>query len=204
MSNYSARQALQWLTRAGYLFYQRLKSGHTIWHVYSEPKPAETPVLKPQIEIPNLDFQNVLVNTENFTKYDNTPPPLPDTEQNPVVVSDKVKAQLAESMKPNQVPTACKLLSQLTQEQIQSVMLVFMAMSAKGHISNKVGYLIKLINLAKNDALDASERPHTGQISKPLESRITETKKRLESAQNAKIDNVAFFEMLRDRYGYSG
>ncbi|MFI3179640.1 MAG: hypothetical protein QX188_08800, partial [Methylococcaceae bacterium] len=65
LTAYKVRKGLRWLCSAGFAAYIRLKSGHTIWQIFSKPnlqQPEEnthSPVLMPQVEIPQMAFQPV-------------------------------------------------------------------------------------------------------------------------------------------------
>ena len=65
IGTHSIRSALKNLMQAGYIFYRRLASGHTIWTIYDTPQSITQPVdIQPQTDNPHADFQHVIVNTD--------------------------------------------------------------------------------------------------------------------------------------------
>ncbi len=204
LSSYSARQALQWLADAGYVAYQRLKSGHTIWSVYDHPNP-QTRVVMPRVENPQMGNQTDLVKTEAIIKTERlqAPEPIPTIEPDKnVVVScqeERPPILLPDSIKPNQQLAARKLLSNVTKDQLTAIMLVFNTAIASKNIANPIGYLHQLVKAAQEGTLTApsATQPTT------IDQRIAKERQRRESeAKRAKVDNVSFFEMLAKEYGY--
>jgi hypothetical protein len=103
LSAYATKKALRWLCSAGYAAWVRLKTGHTIWHIFSNPKVVSStifanpnrnpelslaqpetvysPVIPPQFENSQVDNQPVLVISE--TEEINKPLPAPEPEPEP-------------------------------------------------------------------------------------------------------------------------
>ena len=77
LTAYAIKKALRWLCSAGFAVYTRLKTGHTIWKVFDNPqaqhqKTGYSPAITPQVEIPQVAFQPVLVKTETEKKKETT------------------------------------------------------------------------------------------------------------------------------------
>jgi hypothetical protein len=97
LSAYAIKKGLRWLCSAGFAAYTRLKSGHTIWRIFDNPqaqpkaKTAYSPVIPPQVEIPQVGNQPVLVRikTEEINKpLPKQPPEIPEPIQEQQVVVD--------------------------------------------------------------------------------------------------------------------
>ena len=73
IGSHSARSALKNLMQAGYVFYKRLASGHTIWTIYDKPQNKSQVIdIQPQTDNPYSGFQPVIVNTEKETNKKTT------------------------------------------------------------------------------------------------------------------------------------
>lgn len=81
LGTHSIRQALKWLQQTCYIFYERLKTGHTIWKIFDKPqvspetKAAYSPVISPQVEKPRVENQPVLVRIKEEINKETTTPP---------------------------------------------------------------------------------------------------------------------------------
>ena len=72
LSAYAVKKALRQIKEYGYAIVKRFKDGHTMWHFFDTPKrdlPSVTPVFKPQVEIPPVENQPVLINKETIINY---------------------------------------------------------------------------------------------------------------------------------------
>lgn len=208
LSTYSVRQALRWLMANGYAHFERLKTGFTHWFIYDTPKlkQAVSPDLKPCVEIPHVEIQSVLSNTEVLPKTDNnysTAPAIREVEDN-VVVSNAgaedgppIPIPIPDTLNGSQAKAAKTLLSNVTPEQAALILVVFnSAMQAK-RVSNPIGYLHQLVKAAQDGTLTAPATPQQ----QTLDERIAKQREVLKTAQNRKIDNATFFEKMRKQYG---
>jgi hypothetical protein len=106
------KKSLQWLVEAGYATYERLKSGHTIWNIYSHSQnkddAAATPAFKPQFVKPHLAFciHNKTEKNTN-TKKQQPEQAVRETKKDVVVFCDNVK---------NESLSAIEIASSFTQE----------------------------------------------------------------------------------------
>jgi hypothetical protein len=60
LTTHTIRQSLLWLQQAGYAGYIRLKTGHTIWKVFSEPQTGYSPDGMPQTVSPHVAKPSVI------------------------------------------------------------------------------------------------------------------------------------------------
>jgi hypothetical protein len=60
LTTHTIRQSLLWLQQAGYAGYIRLKTGHTIWKVFSEPQTGYRPDGMPQTVSPHMAKPSVI------------------------------------------------------------------------------------------------------------------------------------------------
>lgn len=90
IGSHSARAALKNLMQAGYVFYKRLASGHTIWTIYDKPQTnlKTQPVdIQPQTDNPHSGFQPVIVNIDKTLNIEVQQPDTIDPPAKIVVVS---------------------------------------------------------------------------------------------------------------------
>ncbi len=210
LSTYSVRQALRWLMANGYAHFERLKSGFTNWFIYDTPKlkQAVSPDLKPCVEIPRVENQSVLSNTEVLPNpdYYNSAPAIKQGEDNVVVsnagaMEEPPPIPIPESLKGSQAKAATKLLSNVSPEQAALILMIFNTAQKAGKVANPVGYLHALVKASQNGTLTT---PESAQQAKPLNvhERIAREKEARKQAEiSSKVDNATFFEMMRERYG---
>lgn len=212
LSTYSVRQALRWLMANGYAYFERLKSGFTNWFIYDVPKikQAVNPDLKPHVEIPQVEIQTVLTNTDFLLniEHNNTEPKINKAEQSVVVVNagaleEESPMPLPDSLKGSQSKAARKLLANITSDQAAAILMVFNAAMQSKKVNNPVGYLHSLVKAAQNGTLTLPEAQNSKQT-KSLDERIAEQKKSLKQAKNKHIDNDSHFARLRAMFGSDG
>ena len=198
LTAYKVRKGLRWLCSAGYAAYIRLKSGHTIWQIFSKPNlqhPEETahsPVLMPRINHPDMDNQPVLetLKTEEINK------PLPEIQQpqKSIVVVDELiyPVQLNPSQK-----KACKsVIKKVKQPELQQPVLFALAYAMAQHKINSIpAYLQGLVKRANNGTFEATQADSNINTNKPLIP-IWQGHK-----EAPKIDNKIYFDNLLKQYG---
>lgn len=222
LSTYSTRQALRWLTNAGYLIYQRLKSGHTVWRVYDTPQ-AETPAAMPRVEIPHVENRFVLETLRQTEIQEQQPSDIPIITPEPiVVVSGAVISEIVGNSSPVSVDSSTDGLTypdKLTKEQRkqakhvikkckpelkQDVLFALGYAMVQGTVKNPVAYLQGLIKSANNGLFTPVEVNLKGKNVSTLTERLEIERKRKEEAQKRlKVDNNRFFQMLKEKYGHS-
>jgi hypothetical protein len=172
LTAYKVRKGLRWLCSAGYAAYIRLKSGHTIWQIFSKPNlqhPEETavkPVFKPHVEIPERVFQPVLIKTK--TEEINKPLPSAAPALESIVVVDALiyPVQLNPSQK-----KACKsVIKKVKQPELQQPVLFALAYAmAHQKINSIPAYLQGLVKRANDGTFEAIQADTaTKQGGKPL------------------------------------
>jgi DNA-binding MarR family transcriptional regulator len=169
LSAYAVKKALRWLCSAGYAAWVRLKSGHTIWRIFSnpkgnselrfsQPKTDHRPAIQPQVEIPQVVFQPVLVKikTEKINK------PLPATAAAPipapiaeslVVVSDELiyPVQLTDPQK----KAAKHIIKKVKEPELQQEVLFALAYAiTSGTVKSAPAYLQGLVTRANNGTFE--------------------------------------------------
>ena len=88
IGTHSIRSALKNLMQAGYVFYKRLASGHTIWTIYDTPQSITQPVdIQPQTDNPHAGFQPVIVSTDEAVNIEGQQLDIIEQSVEPVVVS---------------------------------------------------------------------------------------------------------------------
>ena len=197
LTAYSVKKALRWLCSAGYAAYIRLKSGHTIWQIFSKPnlqQPEETahsPVLMPRINHPDMDNQPVLETLK--TEEINKPLPAPVAQKSIVVVDELIyPVQLNPSQK-----KACKsVIKKVKQPELQQPVLFALAYAmAHQKINSVPAYLQGLVKRANNGTFEATQADSSISTNKPLIP-IWQGHK-----EAPKIDNKVYFDNLLKQYG---
>lgn len=169
LSAYAVKKALRWLCSAGYAAWVRLKSGHTIWRIFSNPKPTSevvfaqqktsySPAIPPQVENPQVENQPVLVITE--TEKINKPlpaahaPPIPaPIAESFVVVSSELIYPV--QLSPVQKKAAKAVIKKVKQPEIQQEVLFALAYAiASGTVKSPVAYLNGLISRANKGTFE--------------------------------------------------
>lgn len=182
LSAYAAKKALRWLCSAGYAAWVRLKSGHTIWRIFSNPQAAQetgySPAIPPQVEIPQVAFQPVLKRTETAIILKQQPTVAPIAAAEPVVVFDNLI--YPEQIKPEQ-KKACKSIIKKAPVDMQQAILAALAhalLSNGNNINSVPGYLRGLVTAANAGTFTPVDV--TGGT-KPDTRRIDATQERLEA-----------------------
>ena len=197
LTAYKVRKGLRWLCSAGFAAYIRLKSGHTIWQIFSKPnlqQPEEnthSPVLMPQVEIPQMAFQPVLIKTK--TEEINKPLPAPVAQKSIVVVDELIyPVQLNPSQK-----KACKsVIKKVKQPELQQPVLFALAYAmAHQKINSVPAYLQGLVKRANNGTFEATQADSSISTNKPLIP-IWQGHK-----EAPKVDNRAYFDNLVKQFG---
>jgi hypothetical protein len=163
LTNYAIKKGLRWLLSAGFAAYTRLKSGHTIWRVFDKPQAqhqtAYSPVSTPQVEIPQVAIQPVLINTETESRKKPLPEPepIPDQQENIVVgLVFPEKLTIKQSK-------ACKHIIKKAPIELQQEVLFALAYAmANQRINSVPAYLQGLVKRA----LDGSFEPINSQAKK--------------------------------------
>ena len=209
LSAYATKKALRWLCNAGYAAWVRLKSGHTIWRIFSTPEKAYSPAIPPQVEKPQVDFQPVLqtIEKELILKQQQpapVPPPIiaPIPEQTVVVSVESEKLVYPDSLTKDQKKAVKAITKQLNEPAMTQELLFTLAYAiASGHIkSSLTGYFRSLVNAA-NEGRYTPVSAHTATKTPTAADRVEETQKRLSEAKNLKVDNASYFEELKARFG---
>jgi len=183
LTAYAVKKALRWLCSAGFAAYTRLKSGHTIWRIFDKPQ-TETvykPVFTPQVEIPQVAFEPVLIRTE--TEEIKKPLPAPPEIQESIVVVDELifPAQL----NPDQKKAAKHIIKKVKQPELQQPVLFALAYAMINQKINSVpAYLQGLVTRANNGAFEHIQA-HTA--TKPDTRHIDQTQERLKAARAIKL-----------------
>jgi hypothetical protein len=157
LSAYAVKKALRWLLSAGFAAYTRLKTGHTIWRIFDKPqvspqtKTVYSPVIPPQVEMPQVENRPVLVITE--TEEINKPLPEPPTEIVQNVVVDLVyPVQLT----PVQKKAAKHIIKKVKQPELQQPVLFALAYAiTSGTVKSTPAYLQGLVTRANNGTFEA-------------------------------------------------
>jgi len=165
LSAYAVKKALRWLCSAGYAAWVRLKSGHTIWRIFSnpkgnselrfaQPKTSHSPAIPPQVEIPQVENQPVLVITE--TEKTNKPllaTDVPPIAEKLVVVSSELI--YPEQLNPVQKKAARAVIKKVKQSEIQQEVLFALAYAiVSGTVKSPVAYLNGLVTRANNGTFE--------------------------------------------------
>lgn len=173
LSAYAVKKALRWLLQAGFAVYTRLKTGHTIWRIFDKPqvspqaKATYSPVFKPQVEIPQVDFQPDLVITETEEKKKTTTSPIHESSQQVVVDSDLIYPT---QLTPVQKKAAKHIIKKIKQPELQQPVLFALAYAmAQNKVKSAPAYLQGLVTRANNGTFEAIQ-PTTAinQGGKPL------------------------------------
>ena len=156
LSAYAVKKGLRWLLSAGFAAYTRLKSGHTIWRVFDKPQTetASSPAIPPQVEIPQVAFQPVLVITKTEERKKPLPDPalIPENVQHVVVDSDLIyPVQLTEPQK----KAAKHIIKKVKEPELQQPVLFALAYAiTSGTVKSAPAYLQGLVTRANNGTFE--------------------------------------------------
>ena len=153
LSAYATKKALRWLCSAGYAAWVRLKSGHTIWHIFSnpevvpstifaQPETASSPAITPQVEKPQEANQPVLEINKQQKEINK---PLPATAAvaitEGVVVSDN-ELVFPVQLNPVQKKAAKAVIKKVKPPELRQEVLFALAYAiAQGTVKSPVAYL---------------------------------------------------------------
>ena len=209
LSAYAVKKALRLLCQAGYAAYDRLKSGHTIWRIFSTPEKAYSPAIPPQVEKPQVDFQPVLQTIEKeLILKQQQPAPTPPTvvsEEDVVVVlsANEETAPLIfpETLDKDQKKAIKAIAKQLREPAMTQELLFTLGYAiAFGHIKSSVpGYFRSLVTAANEGRYTATT--NTGSVHETAADRAERTKRQIDEARTVKVDNNSFFADLQKRFG---
>lgn len=167
LTAYSVRKALRWLCSAGYAAYVRLKSGHTVWKIFSKPKPkdeygspvaqpetAYSPAMTPQVENTQVAIQPVLIitETEEINKPLPAPAGIPESVNNVVVDSGLIYPV---QLNPEQKKAAKHIIKKVKQPELQQPVLFALAYAiTSGTVKSAPAYLQGLVKRANDGAFE--------------------------------------------------
>ncbi len=191
LSAYAVKNGLRWLLSAGFAAYTRLKSGHTIWRIFSSPKldydspfnlqkpNSETPfekqespcrpVIPPQVEIPQVAFRPVLVITETEERKKPRPTQIsePLLEPRVVVSSDEDLIYPSQLTEP-QRKQAKHVIKKAPVDLQQAILTALAYCMTQGSVKSPVAYLNGLITRAANGTFEAIGASGATVHSKPI------------------------------------
>ncbi len=163
LSAYAVKKALRWLCSAGYAAWMRLKSGHTIWRIFSNPQAAQetgySPAIPPQVEIPQVENRPVLVITE--TEEINKPLPAAPTPPKSATLAESLVVVSSEliypvQLNPIQKKAARAVIKKVKQPELQQPVLFALAYAmAQNKVKSPVAYLNGLISRANAGTFEA-------------------------------------------------
>ena len=181
IGSHSIRSALKNLMQAGYVCYQRLKTGHTIWTIYDKPQNKSQVIdIQPQTDNPHVENQHVIVNTDETLNIEIQQPCTIYPPAKIVVVSLENENQndtieQSELIYPTQLDakqkkTARHILKTRLKRQEMAQELLFAlayAMTSK-EIKSIPAYINGLINAANNGTFTTINSATSKPLSKPL------------------------------------
>lgn len=198
--SHSIRKALKWLQQAGYIYYHRLTSGHTVWHIFNTPQQVSSqnkpssPVKSTQTEKPQVENQPVLI-IQSKTEILKTPQPEPELtfskpSENVVVVLDKTELVFPEQLTPPQIKQAKHVIKKCALVLQQEVLFALAYALTKNTVKNPVAYLNGLITRANNGTFEPvnNSKNSPQAIKKP-------------PVELPKVNNDEYFADLIKRYG---
>ncbi len=176
IGTHSVRSALKNLIAAGYIFYRRLKTGHTVWTIYDTPHPKTQVIdIQPQTDNPHQGSKHVLVNTDKTLSIEIQQPNIIEPPAVPVVVSQIIEQDIIEQseelifpqqLDPKQRKTAKHILKTRLkrQEMAQELLFALAYAMTNTQINSVPAYLNGLVNAANNGTFTA---PNTAQNKSP-------------------------------------
>ena len=200
LTAYAVKKALRWLCSAGYAAWDRLKSGHTIWRIFSNPiAPVHdsSPAIPPQVEKPQGANQPVLITleTEKILKQPPAAPTPPTITEVEVVVSDELIYPV--QLNPNQKKACKSVIKKLKQPELQQPVLFALAYAmAQNKVKSAPAYLQGLVTRANNGTFEPiAASTASKQGGKPLIP-IWQG-----HTPPPPVDNQSFFAELQRRFG---
>ncbi len=170
LSAYAVKKALRWLCSAGYAAWVRLKSGHTIWRIFSnpnvsfddtfdQPETVYSPEITPQVEIPQVENRPVLVIKKQQQEI-NKPlpaaimPPRSATIAESIVVVDSELIYPVQ-LTPVQKKAARAVIKKVKPPELQQEVLFALAYAiTNGTVKSPVAYLNGLVTRANNGTFE--------------------------------------------------
>ena len=185
---YAIKKALRQIREYGYAIYTRFKDGRTLWRFYDKPIPQFTPtnpVLKPQVEIPQVAFQPVLENKEIIIIKKQLPAPTnPELQKEVVVYDENVELKYPEQLKQEQLKACKAIIKKVKQPELKQDVLTALAYAISANrVKSAPAYLNGLITAANNGTftpIQAIEATNYNQAS------IASTQKKLEQLRGYK------------------
>jgi len=180
LTAYAVKKALRWLCSAGFAAYARLKSGHTIWRIFDKSqvtpqgKAAYSPVFTPQVEMPRVENQPVLIKTETELRNKPlpTPPEIPEPIQKQHVVVDSDLIYPVQ-LNPDQKKAAKHIIKKAPVHLQQDVLFALAYAMAQNKVKSAPAYLNGLITRANDGTFEAIQ-PTTAinQGGRPLDTHL--------------------------------
>ncbi|MEY4211470.1 MAG: hypothetical protein RLZ92_1851, partial [Pseudomonadota bacterium] len=139
-------------------------------------------------------------------KNNNAAPAIKQTEQSVVVVNagaleEPPPIPLPDILKGSQAKAASKLLSNVTPEQIITILAIFNTATKVKKVNNPVGYLHSLIKAAQNGTLTAPEGAQQAKQITAGERIAREQEARKQAQKRLKVDNSKWLEMMSKQFG---
>lgn len=139
-------------------------------------------------------------------KNNNAAPAIKQTEQSVVVVNagaleEPPPIPLPDILKGSQAKAASKLLSNVTPEQIITILAIFNTATKVKKIANPVGYLHSLVKAAQNGTLTAPEGYTAAKQITAGERIAKEQEARKQAQKRLKVDNSKWLEMMSKQFG---
>ncbi len=201
-----AYRCLNELIKAGYARMIRGQS-RVDWFFYDTPQSSAESDRDGFHHVKNGDD---LVKTDSVViteKNNNTAPAIKQPEQSVVVFDAGAETEpppqipLPDILKGSQAKAAHKLLSNVTAEQIITILAIFNTATKVKKINNPVGYLHSLVKAAQNGTLTAPES-HTAAKQITAGERIAkEQAARKQAQKRLKVDNDKWLEMMSKQFG---
>lgn len=200
LSGYAVKKGLRWLCQAGFAAYTRLKSGHTVWKIFDKPQSphrpetAASPAILPQVEIPKVVSQPVLVMTETETKKETTTPLIPEPAQESIVVVSDSELTFPAQLTQKQKKAAKAIIKKAPADLQQPVLFALAYAITNGKITSSVpGYLQGLVTRANNGTFEPIQCAGASKTKKPS---IWQGHKK-----SPPIDNNLFYQDLLNKFG---
>lgn len=155
LTAYAIKKGLRWLCLAGFAAYVRLRTGHTIWRIFDKPqitpqeKATYSPVFTPQVEIPQVENQPVLVitETEEIKKPLPTAALMPESVQHVVVDDNELIYPV--QLNPDQKKAVKHIIKKVKPPELQQPVLFALAYAmAQGTVKSAPAYLQGLVKRA--------------------------------------------------------
>lgn len=194
LSAYAVKKALRWLCSAGYAVWVRLKTGHTIWHVFgtavqpdTAPIIATSQAISPQVEKPQVAFRPDLqiLETEEINKQQPTAPltvktapslPVVVFSENENVPPENESLVYPEQLKPEQKKAIKSIIKKAPIDMQQAILtaLAYALLTNGSNIKSVPGYCRALVNAAINGTFTSVQDAAAPRTENPDISRTQE------------------------------